>query len=384
MRKRMSLLSLGVLASSRKENEFRLPLHPAHLDRIAPDIRRRIFLEQGYGERFGVADDSLRPLVAGLRSREQLLAECDVLLLPKPMHEDVAALREGQVLWGWPHCVQDEKMTQLAIDRRLTLVAWEAMNHWTSTGAFSVHVFHKNNELAGYCSVLHALQLGGLTGSYGRRMRAVVISFGATARGAVTGLGAMGVSDVTVLTQRAAAAVASPMPSVVMGHFEEQEDDPSRLRAVTAAGSVPMAEYLAGFDIIVNCVLQDTAAPLTFLIDEDLEMLAPGTLIIDVSCDEGMGFSWAKPTTFTEPMFTVGDNVHYYGVDHSPSYLWNSATWENSEALIPYLRSVLTGPAGWDEDGTISRAIEIREGVIQNPAILAFQHRSPDYPHPQV
>ncbi|WP_443045463.1 hypothetical protein [Streptomyces sp. HUCO-GS316] len=152
------------------------------------------------------------------------------------MHDDVAALGEGKVLWGWPHCVQDEKLTQLAIDRRLTLIAWEAMNHWTSTGAFSVHVFHKNNELAGYCSVLHALQLGGLTGSYGRRLRAVVISFGATGRGAVTGLGAMGVSDVTVLTQRAAAAVASPMPSVVMSHFEEHEDDRSRLRALTPAG----------------------------------------------------------------------------------------------------------------------------------------------------
>ena len=89
------------------------------------------------------------------------------------------------MLWGWPHCVQDEEMTQLAIDRRLTLIAWEAMNHWTEDGAFSLHVFHKNNELAGYCSVLHALQLMGTTGEYGRRLRAAVISFGATARGAV-------------------------------------------------------------------------------------------------------------------------------------------------------------------------------------------------------
>ena len=68
-------------------------------------------------------------------------------------------MREGQVLWGWPHCVQDAEITQLAIDRRLTLIAFEAMNHWASDGSFSLHVFHKNNELAGYCSVLHALQL---------------------------------------------------------------------------------------------------------------------------------------------------------------------------------------------------------------------------------
>jgi alanine dehydrogenase len=377
----MSLLSLGVLASSSKENEFRLPLHPAHLGRIAPGTREKIFLEQNYGERFGVADDALRPLVAGLRSREQLLDECDVLLLPKPMHQDVAALRQGQVLWGWPHCVQDERMTQLAIDRRLTLIAWEAMNHWTSAGAFSVHVFHKNNELAGYCSVLHALQLDGLTGSYGRRLRAVVISFGATARGAVTGLGAMGVSDVTVLTQRAAAAVASPMPSVVMGHFEEHEDDPSRLQALTPAGPVPLAEYLAGFDIIVNCVRQDTDAPLTFVTDEELALFRPGSFFIDVSCDEGMGFSWARPTTFGDPMPTVGPGCHYYGVDHSPSHLWNSATWEISEALLPYLRKVMSGPAAWDADPTIGKAIEIRDGFVLNPKILSFQRRAVAFPH---
>ncbi|WP_405833895.1 N(5)-(carboxyethyl)ornithine synthase [Streptomyces sp. NBC_01176] len=381
----MTLMSLGVLASSRKENEFRLPLHPAHLERIAPDVRERIFLEHGYGRRFGIDDDALEPLVAGLRSRERLLAECEVLLLPKPTHDDIAELREGQVLWGWPHCVQDGKTTQLAIDRRLTLVAWEAMNHWTSTGAFSVHVFHKNNELAGYCSVLHALQLGGVTGSYGRRLRAVVISFGATARGAVTGLGAMGVSDVTVLTQRAAAAVASPMPSVVMGHFEERADDPSRLQALTTAGPVPLAEYLAGFDIIVNCIRQDTDAPLMFVTDEELALFRPGTFFVDVACDEGMGFAWARPTTFGDPMPTVGPDCHYYAVDHSPSHLWNSATWEISEALLPYLRKVMSGPAAWEADATVRNAIEIRDGVVRNPKILSFQHRTAAYPHaPQV
>ena len=148
------------------------------------------------------ATTSCRRWSAGLLPREELLAQCDVIVLPKPLAEDLETLRRGQVVWGWPHCVQDERMTQLAIDRGLTLIAWEAMNHWTRDGNFSVHVFHKNNELAGYCSVLHALQLRGATGDYGRRLRAAVISFGATARGAVRALSALGVSDVTVLTQR--------------------------------------------------------------------------------------------------------------------------------------------------------------------------------------
>ncbi|MGZ4464969.1 MAG: alanine dehydrogenase, partial [Nocardioides sp.] len=170
----MDQLSLGVMGRSFKEHERRLPLHPQHLVRIPADLRERVLLERGYGERFGLSDDQLKGTVAGFRPRAQLIAECDVILQPKPLLSDIAELRVGQVLWGWPHCVQDSELTQVAIDNRLTLIAFEAMNHWNSDGSFGLHVFHKNNELAGYCSVLHALQIAGSTGDYGRRLRAVV------------------------------------------------------------------------------------------------------------------------------------------------------------------------------------------------------------------
>jgi len=377
----MNQLTLGVMGHSQKENERRLPLHPAHLGRIPDDVRAQLFLEKGYGLAYGLSDEQLAGTVAGFRTHEQLVAECDIILQPKPLLADIRELREGQVLWGWPHCVQDEELTQLAIDQKLTLIAFEAMNHWNKDGSFGLHVFHKNNELAGYCSVLHALQLAGCSGDYGRRLSAVVIGFGATARGAVTALGALGVHDVDVLTQRETEAVASPIPSARMVHFDAEGAGGPVSHALTEDGPVVLAAFLAEHDIIVNCVLQNTDAPLTFLTTDDLPMLAPGTVIVDVSCDEGMGFSWARPTSFTEPTFTVGYNVLYYAVDHSPSYLWNSATWEISEAVLPLLPTVLGGPDCWDATPTVARAIEIRDGVIQNPAILSFQGRAPQHPH---
>ncbi|MBC6448045.1 N(5)-(carboxyethyl)ornithine synthase [Actinokineospora xionganensis] len=377
----MALLTLGILSQSSKENEHRRPIHPLHFDRIDADLRAQMYLETGYGERFDVPDEELAPLVAGIRPREWLLAECDVILNPKPLAKDVDTLRDGQVLWGWPHCVQDAAVTQSAIDGKLTLIAFEAMNHWTSDGRFNLHVFHKNNELAGYCSVMHALQLTGSTGDYGRRLRAVVIGFGATARGAVTALNAHGVHDVHILTGRGVTAVSSPIHSANIVHLESDDTDPRGSHAMTDSGRKPLADFLAEHDIVVNCVLQDTDAPLMFLMEEDLDRFPPRSLIIDVSCDEGMGFSWAVPTTFTEPMFTVGDRVRYYAVDHSPSHLWDAATWEISEALLPHLRTVLSGPEAWESDPTIGRAIEIRDGVIRNPSILAFQGRAAEYPH---
>ncbi len=375
-------LSVGLIGQSRKENERRLPIHPRHLERIDPDLRRQMILETGYGELFGLSDADLAPLVGGIHPRAQLFAECEVVVLPKPTVQDLAEMRDGQVLWGWPHCVQDPELTQLAIDKRLTLIAFEAMNYWSDEGSLHLHVFHKNNELAGYCSVLHALSLIGSTSEYGRRLSAVVIGFGSTARGAVSALNAMGVGEVDVLTHRHVAAVAAPIHSARIVHFDHGETDVHhRSDVFTEAGREPLAGFLADHDIIVNCVLQDPNRPMMFLDDEDLPALAPGTLVVDVSCDEGMGFSWARPTSFKNPMFTLGNNVRYYAVDHSPSYLWDSATWEVSEALLPQLPVVLAGPAAWDADETIRRAIEIKDGVIHNPAILAFQSRSAEFPH---
>ena len=379
----MEQLSLGVVATSRKRDEYRVAIHPEHLGRIDVDLRRRIFLERGYGQRFGISDDRLAAQVGGLRSREQLIDECDVVLLPKPLVEDLNGLAPGKVLWGWPHCVQDEAITQVAIDRRLTLIAWEAMNYWTDEGNFSLHVFHKNNELAGYCSVMHALQLMGMTGAYGRRLRAAVISFGATARGAVTALFALGVHDVTVLTHRGVTAVASPMAPARLVHYERDPDRPGRTLALNSSGGGSVAEALAEHDIVVNCILQDTDEPLIFVSGDELGLFRSGSLFIDVSCDEGMGFEWARATTFADPMLTLTGGARYYAVDHSPSYLWNSATWEISEALIPYLATVMSGGDAWDADLTVRRAIEIRAGVVQNPKILSFQSRSSTFPYPK-
>lgn len=369
------------------ENERRLPIHPDHFERIDPELRSRFVVEQGYGSDFGLSDEELRSLVGSVATRQGVIDAADTILLPKPQHDDLRSLRDGQTVWGWPHCVQDREMTDIAIEKRLTLIAFEAMNHWTASGAFGLHVFHKNNELAGYCSVMHGLQLIGSTGDYGRRLNAAVIGFGATARGAVTALNALGVHDVVVLTHREIAAVGSPIPGARIVQIELPEADivpgPGRRPArdlahrevLTDDGAVALAPYLADHDIVVNCTLQDPDEPLMFLNDDDLERFRPGSLIVDVSCDEGMGFSFARPTSFEDPLVRMGNGVNYYGVDHSPSYLWNAASWEVSEALLPFIEVVLGGPSAWAANRTVQAAIEIRDGIIVNEAITRFQGR---------
>ncbi len=374
-------LTLGVFGTAFKENEKRVPLHPSHLARIPAELRSRIFLERGYAAHFGARDEELAALVGGLATREELFARCDVLLLPKPVEADFPYLREGQVLWGWPHLVQGPAITQCGIDKKLTMITWEGMHVWDGD-RFVVHVFHQNNELAGYASVLHALSLRGRTGAYGSRRRAAVIGFGSAGRGAVHALQGLGFEDVTVFLNRPTGAVAQPIPRVTRKHFRRVAEGADGTEVVNEDGAaVPMGEVLAGFDVVVNCIWQDTDAPLMFITQADLAHVKPGSILVDVSCDEGMGWEFARPTGFGSPTFEVGDRVTCYAVDHSPSYLWDAASEEISRALLPFLPKVLAGPDAWRADLTLLRALEMHDGVILNPAILRFQDRAEDYPH---
>ena len=379
----MTHLSTGVVASSRKENEGRLPIHPRHLERIPDELRRHISLERGYGERFGFADERLEAAGFRLAERAEIVGAHQLVILPKVTAKDLEQVGEGNCVWGWPHCVQQREVTQVAIDRRLTLVAWEAMYHWSSSGERQLHIFYKNNELAGYCSVLHALELMGLDGNYGLSRSAVVLGFGSVSRGAIFALRGRGFEDVAVYTQRPSHLVANQVPGCVYRRMARASEPGGALEVVASDGtSRPLIDDLAAADIVINGTLQDTDRPLDFLLPGEEESLRSGCLIVDVSCDEGMGFPFARPTSFDEPMFHAADGrVTYYGVDHSPSYLWDAATWEISASLLPYLGRVMSGPTDWPADPTIERAVEIREGRILNPRILSFQKRADEYPH---
>ena len=144
--------------------------------------------------------------------------------------------------------------------------------------------------------------------------------------------------------------------------------------------SRPLDSLISETDIIVNAIYQDTSAPIHFVTKEEFSSLRSDSLIIDVSCDEGMGFFFAKPTSFKDPMFKVG-TVDYYAVDHTPSYLWDSASRSISAAMIVYLETVMKGRESWQLKETIRQAINVDGGVVKKANVLAFQNRQPDYPH---
>ena len=377
----MSQLKIGVAHTSKKKNEKRIPIHPDHFLRLPKHIKSQLVFEKGYGEPFNISDEEMREQISGVASRSELLSKMDAVIIAKPVLEDLEELKQGGILWGYHHCVQQTAFTQLAIERKQTLIAFEDMFIWGPNGEIGRHSFYKNNEMAGYCAVLHALQLKGIDGHYGNQRKVLIFSFGAVSRGAIYALKAHGFRDITICIQRPDHEVREEILDCHYIRIAKSNNKNERMIAIEHDGSErPLLDLISESDILINGVLQEPNDPINFIIEEEQSYLKKGCLIIDVSCDENMGFYFAKPTTFDDPIFKKG-TVDYYGVDHTPSYLWESASRAISAALIVYLPTIIGGRKNWENDETIRKAINIDSGVIQNPTILSFQNRKEDYPH---
>ena len=377
----MKKLSLGVIGTSRKVDERRVPIHPEHLSRLPEDIRKHLIFEKGYGKPFGLDDEFIGSQTGGIASRHELLADIGSVIIAKPVLADLEELRVGGLLWGYPHCAQQGDITQSAIDRKLTLIAFEDMFIWSRDGQIGRHTFYKNNEMAGYCAVIHALQLKGIDGHYGNQRKVIIFSFGAVSRGAIYALKAHGFRDITICIQRPDYEVREEILDVHYVSIREGNKNEARLIVEEHDGTVrPLSDLISESEIIINGINQNTDHPINFVTEEEKAVLKPGCLIIDVSCDESMGFYFAKPTTFKNPMLNV-DNIDYYAVDHTPSYLWESASRSISAALIVHISTILEGRKSWMKNKTIQNAINIDGGVIKKESVLSFQNRLPDYPH---
>ncbi|WP_223115395.1 N(5)-(carboxyethyl)ornithine synthase [Luteimonas suaedae] len=376
--------SIGIVGTSRKPDEHRVPIHPEHLSRLPEDVRRQLVFETGYGTPFGIADATIASQSGGIAPRAALLADAGTVVIAKPVLADLQELREGGVLWGYVHCAQQRAITQAAIDRRQTLIAFEDMFVWSPDGRIGRHTFYKNNEMAGYCAVLHALQLKGIDGHYGNQRKTLIFSFGAVSRGAIYALKAHGFRDITICIQRPDHEVREEVLDCHYVRIEPGTEGEARMMVVQHDGSrLPLGDLIGEAGIIINGTFQNPASPVDFVTRDEADCLRPGCLVIDVSCDEGMGFYFARPTTFRDPMFEVG-GVDYYAVDHTPSYLWESASRSISAALVVYVEAMAKGRVGWESDPTLSQAVNIDGGVIQKPAIVSFQKRQAEYPHAPV
>jgi N5-(carboxyethyl)ornithine synthase len=316
--------TIGFTVSS-KENERRRALLPVHILKIKN--KSMLFFEKGYGEVLGISDDEYEKAGAHTCSKEEVYCH-PVICNPKaPEPHERNFYQDGQTLFGWIHAVQGRAIVDFLLSKKMSGIAWEDM---FDTGR---HIFWENNEICGEAAVVHSLRY------FGQRpceSKVAVIGRGNCARGAMKTFSRLG-AEVIVYDRTS------------VHHLRNEIDQ---------------------FDIVVNAVFWDVFRTDHLIYRTDLKRMKPGSMIIDISCDDKMGIETSHATTIEDPVYVV-DGVTHYAVDHTPAIFYRSATRSISAALYPFIDDLIEGHF----NPVIADAECIKNGNILNQKIIQFQNR---------
>ncbi|HNS33044.1 MAG TPA: N(5)-(carboxyethyl)ornithine synthase [bacterium] len=316
--------TIGFVISA-KENEKRRALIPADMGSIKNSAS--LFFESGYGEPLGYSDSDYTKMGANISSRKEAFSQGIVCSLKAPEETEMRLFGKGQTLFGWIHAVQAKDLTDMLVNKEMTAIAWESM---FKDGK---HVFWRNNQLAGEAAVLHASLYAGRP-LY--ECKVAVLGNGNAARGAISILEKLGAA-ITVYD-------------------------------IDTIGS--LNGRIGSYDIIVNAVLWNVFNKDRIIYREDLKKMKPGSMIIDVSCNNAMEIETSRPTTIENPVYHV-EGIAHYAVDHTPSLLWKAASISISRQIREYIDNMVEEK----ENDILKKATVIKKGRILDPDIIKFQRR---------
>lgn len=131
-----------------------------------------------------------------------------------------------------------------------------------------------------------------------------------------------------------------------------------------------MSKEIWQFDIVINAVLWDVFRTDHLIYRSDLENMKPGSMIIDISCDDGMGVETSHATTIQDPVYLL-DGVIHYSVDHTPALFYKSASESISAALYPFIDFIVEERY----NPVLESAMCMKNGIILDDRIIRFQKR---------
>ena len=309
-----------------KENEKRRVLLPKDIEKIKE--KDCLYFEKGYGKILGISDSEFEKVGCNVVSFDEVLKQ-DIICDPKIGDANyLDKLKEKQIIFGWVHAVKNKKLTDLLLNKKITVIAFEDMFYKNR------HIFYKNNILAGEAACYNAINyLGRLPDN----LNAVIIGNCNTAHGAYKALSKLGVS-VDIYTR----------------DLEEL-----------------LRENLYKYDLIVNCVLWDVKRRDHIIYREDIKKMKKGSMIIDVSCDEKGAIETSHPTTIDNPIYLV-DNIIHYAVDHTPSIFYQTFSLECSKTITEYINDLVLEK----DNEVLKNATIIGNGKILDQKIKIYQRRS--------
>ncbi|MEX0937961.1 MAG: alanine dehydrogenase [Pirellulales bacterium] len=348
-----------------KRDEYRVALLPVGVEEL---VRRghQVLVETGAGTGSGLPDEAyLEHGAEAVESAEEVFARSDLVVKVKePQPEELPYLRPGLILFTYFHFAASGELTRAVLKTGVTAVAYETL----ADDQGRLPLLTPMSEVAGRMSIQEGAK-------YLERPQ--------MGRGILLG-GVPGVApaNITILGGGIVGANAAKIAAGFQANIGLLDINMDRLRYlddvmppnvdVLFSDRHTIREQLKRADLVVGAVLIPGARAPMLVEEEDLKLMQPGSVIIDVAIDQGGCIATSRPTTHSEPTYIVHDVVHYC-VTNMPGAVGRTSTFALCNVTLAWVLRI--AEAGIEQAARqwapVARAINLYQGEVTNRAVAA-------------
>ena len=314
-----------------KKNEYRVALTPSDASMLV-GAGHRVIIEYNAGKGSGFSDEMYKDAGCEIMAHEELYKTCEMLYKVKEIEEsEYDLLREGQIVFTYIHSNAHPDMTKELLKRKVISICYEDIDD--ENGDFPL--LRPMSILAGKGGFLAALHFQqSVHGGSGLLLSRV--NGCPTPKVAIIGCGNSGIG--------AAELAAGFGNKVTMLDISKKSMEKAALKLPVNVEFVTsnrqnLVNCLKECDVLINCILWPKTRKDHLVNREDLKLMKPGAMIVDVACDDVGAIETCRSTSHTDPVYVV-DGITHYCVDNIPSAFSQTASVMLSTVTSPFARRI--------------------------------------------
>ncbi len=346
-----------------KNHEYRVAITPAGVHEL---VRHGhvVYVEAEAGVGSSIPDDQfVRAGAAILETADEVWGVADLVLKVKePIAGEYLRMRNGQTLFTYLHLAASKECTDALLERGVTAIAYETVQ--TPDGALPLlaPMSEVAGRLAPQAGAYHLMRQGGgrgvLMGGVSGVYAAKVVVIGAGVSGMNAAAIALGMQAEVLLLDKNIERLREA-DKIYQGHLQ-----------TVASNTYEVERAVLDADLVIGAVLVPGAKAPTLITNEQVSRMKPGSVLVDISIDQGGCFEDSRPTTHDAPTYPVHDSI-FYCVANMPGAVPHTSTYALTNVTLPYATAL--ADKGWQQalrdDPSLALGLNTHAGEITNEPV---------------
>lgn len=332
-----------------KIHEYRVGITPTGVLELKKD-GHTVLIETNAGEGSGFSDQDYLDVDGDIVDKETLFKKSELIVKVKePLPEEYGLIKEGQAIFTYLHLAPNYELTQVLLSKKVSAFGYETLQ---KDGQFPL--LSPMSEIAGRMSpIIGSFYLQKIFGGSG--VLPTGICGVKPAKILILGAGVVGFNAARI-------SVSLGLDTVVLNRGIERLQKIDELFSGRVK-TLPLTSYnlereIQNSDIVIGAIYVPGGRTPVLITKEMLKNMKRGSVIVDVSIDQGGCAETSRPTTHDNPVYNVEGIVHY-AVANMPGAYPKSSTMALTNATLPYIKFI----AKFGIEKALSESAEIRSSL---------------------